>query len=83
MTKKNSMKKILGQIELPNGCRAYVRENGVGGLEYTSDEIAGGVLVWDTATVCSSTLMAVLTDFMARCHRAHAKRRKEERLKNG
>ena len=47
---------------LPNGCMLYMQENEVGGRTYTSDEIGGGVMVWDTALVDSSTLLAALTE---------------------
>lgn len=32
-----------------NGYRLYVEPNGVGGHRYWSDEIGGGVIIWDTA----------------------------------
>jgi hypothetical protein len=46
---------------LPNGCTLYWKNNGVGGRTYSSDEIGGGVIVWDTALVSSSTLLAAMT----------------------
>lgn len=45
----------------PNGGHLYCRPNGVGGYIYTSDEIGGGVVVWDTALVSESTLLFALT----------------------
>lgn len=49
-----------GQTRLPNGCTLYWRSNEVGGRTYTSDEVGGGVLVWDTCLVNSSTLIAAM-----------------------
>lgn len=45
---------------LPNGCSLYWEENGAGGRSYYSDEIGGGVLVWDTSLVDRGTLLAAL-----------------------
>lgn len=47
--------------ELPNGCTLYWEDNGVGGRRYLSDEICGGVLVWDTCLVDESTILAAMT----------------------
>ncbi len=49
-----------GTVILPNGCTLYWKDNGVGGRTYTSDEIGGGVFVWDTSLVSSMTLLAAL-----------------------
>ena len=38
----------------------YRKENGVGGYTYYSDEIGGGVFVWDTCLVGDVTLQAAL-----------------------
>ena len=46
---------------LPNGCTLYREPNGVGGFRYWSDEIGGGVMVWDTALADPSTLLAAMT----------------------
>jgi hypothetical protein len=54
-----------GQTQLPNGCTLYWRPNGVGGRIYFSDEIGGGVQVWDTALVDFTTLLAALNQEMA------------------
>lgn len=51
---------ILIETPLPNGCTLYRRANEAGGRTYYSDEIGGGVWVWDTALVDSSTLIAAL-----------------------
>lgn len=47
--------------ELPNGYRLFVQDNDVGGRTYFSDEVPGGVMVWDTSLVDASTMLAVLT----------------------
>lgn len=45
------------------GHRLYVKENKVGGNQYWSDEIGGGVLVWDTSMVSEEMLdLALLTE---------------------
>lgn len=46
--------------ELPGGYCLYRKGNGVGGYTYWSDEIGGGVLVWDTCLVSEVTLLAAL-----------------------
>lgn len=48
--------------ELPNGATLFRKKNAAGGYTYTSDEIGGGVEVWDTALVDQSTLMAAIVD---------------------
>ena len=53
----------INYTPLPNGHMLYREENGVGGYRYISDEIAGGVCVWDTAVVDPSTLLAAIVDF--------------------
>ncbi len=47
---------------LPNGCSLYVKENEAGGRTYYSDEVGGGVFVWDTALIDISTLLAAITE---------------------
>lgn len=47
---------------LPNGCSLYMKENEVGGRVYYSDEIGGGVDIWDTALVDKSTLLAAIVE---------------------
>lgn len=49
-------------IVLPNGCTLYVEDNAAGGRTYWSDEVGGGVLVWDTALVDQSTLLAAMVE---------------------
>lgn len=63
--------------DLPNGSWLYRKENGVGGYIYFSDEVGGGVVVWDTALVASSTLLAALTEEFRRIHEQHNKTRSE------
>jgi hypothetical protein len=51
-------------IELANGTTLIRTENGPpGGYSYVSDEIGGGVLVWDTCLVDPETLRTALKDF--------------------
>jgi len=45
---------------LSNGCHLYRKPNQVGGHVYFSDEVGGGVHVWDTALVDEGTLLAAL-----------------------
>lgn len=45
---------------LTNGYTLYRRENGCGGHTYWSDEIGGGVVVWDTCLVCQESLLIAL-----------------------
>lgn len=45
---------------LPNGYTLYREPNEVGGYRYWSDEVGGGVGVWDTSLVDASTLMAAI-----------------------
>jgi len=61
--KLNRLKEVTGDagIPLPNGCHLYWKINEVGGRTYYSDEIGGGVHVWDTCLCQDSTLLAALT----------------------
>lgn len=54
------MSKIF-ESPLPNGFTLFWKENGAGGRSYFSDEVGGGVNVWDTCLVDRSTLLAALT----------------------
>lgn len=47
-------------VQMPNGYGLWIRENEAGGRTYASDEIGGGVTVWDTALVNRSTLLFAL-----------------------
>lgn len=51
-----------GQASLPNGCTLYWKtDHSIGGArEYVSDEIGGGVMVWNTALVDETTLLAAI-----------------------
>lgn len=45
---------------LPNGCHLFRRANEAGGFTYYSDEVGGGVMVWDTCLVDESTLLTAI-----------------------
>lgn len=45
---------------LPNGCFLWWEYDEVGGRRYWTDEIGGGAVVWDTAIVDKSTLLAAI-----------------------
>lgn len=60
MNQRNKPKTFMAEHFLPNGCTLYWCENEVGGRTYYSDEIGGGVMVWDTALVCQTTLLAAM-----------------------
>jgi hypothetical protein len=65
---------------LPNGNHLFRNKNTAGGYGYYSDEIGGGVLVWDTCLVDESTLLAALVAEHARkIKESHAKRQRESR----
>ena len=42
------------------GYTIFVEDNGVGGKRYWSDEIGGGVCVWDTSLACPESLQLAL-----------------------
>jgi len=44
----------------PTGCHLFRKPNQAGGYTYYSDEIGGGVVVWDTALVNESTLLTAI-----------------------
>lgn len=48
----------IGQT--PQGYTIFREPNGVGGHRYWSDEIGGGVMVWDTSLVAPETLRTCL-----------------------
>ena len=48
--------------QLPNNATLYRESNGVGGHRYWSDEIGGGVCVWDTCLTDESTLLAAIVE---------------------
>jgi hypothetical protein len=47
---------------LPNGSSLYRETNGVGGFRYWSDEVGGGVCVWDTSLVNPTTLLCAIVE---------------------
>lgn len=51
---------LIWWAETKEGCTIYREENKVGGARYWSDEIGGGVIVWDTCLVSPETLRQVL-----------------------
>jgi len=59
-------------LELPNGVAIYRQQSRAGGYLYYTDEIDGGVLVWDTSLVSECALVTVL--------HLEAVRRMEERV---
>jgi hypothetical protein len=61
--KPNSIKqekRLTDACRLPNGCHLYYKDNEAGGRTYWSDEIGGGVMVWDTCLVDQDTLLAAI-----------------------
>lgn len=59
--KENALEKLKsGTVSLPNGCTLWWSSNEVGGRTYVSDEIGGGVFVWDTSIVDEGTLLRAL-----------------------
>lgn len=55
---------MCDQIEncgtLPNGFHITRRRNEAGGYTYYSDEVGGGVVVWDTALTSEDTLLGII-----------------------
>lgn len=51
----------IHEAPLPNGNTLFWKLNEAGGRTYYSDEIGGGVVVWDTCLVDHSTLLAAIT----------------------
>jgi len=52
--------KIIGEFQLPNGHTCFIEDNGAGGRRYISDEIGGGVIVYDTCLTDQSSVLACL-----------------------
>ena len=48
--------------ELPNGCHLFRKPNEAGGYTYYSDEVGGGVMVWDTCLVGEETLLSAIVE---------------------
>jgi len=45
------------------GYTIYVEDNEVGGHRYWSDEVGGGVMIWDTSLVCPESMeLAILLE---------------------
>lgn len=51
---------LVGTCQLPNGSTLYWSDEHGLGRRYLSDEVGGGVIVWITALVCESTLLAAM-----------------------
>jgi hypothetical protein len=56
---ENKMEDIC---DLPNGCHLFRKPNEAGGHTYYSDEIGGGVVVWDTCLVGEETLLTAIVE---------------------
>lgn len=63
---------------LYNGCHLYRKPNEVGGHIYFSDEIGGGVMVWDTALASEGTLLAAICCEHNRKYIEHIRRTKPD-----
>src|ERR1019366_125584 len=48
--------------DLPNGHELFVEDSEAGGHTYWSDEVGGGVVVWDAALVDAATLLAAMVE---------------------
>lgn len=48
--------------DLPNGCHLFRKPNEAGGHTYYSDEVGGGVMVWDTCLVGEETLLSAIVE---------------------
>lgn len=53
-------KRKEGDVRLPNGCTLYWVTDAVGARTYSSDEIGGGIHVWDVALLDQSTMLAAI-----------------------
>ena len=56
------MPKMEEVCTLPNGYTLFREPNGIGGYTYYSNEINGGVFVWDTSVVDPTTLLTAITE---------------------
>lgn len=67
-----------GDLPLPNGYRLYWKPDGVGGREYYSDEVGGGVRVWITSLVDFITLLTAVNQeqYLRTLERVKAEREK-------
>lgn len=69
-----------GSVEMRNGATLFWETNAAGGRTYWSDEVGGGVQVWDTSLVCFGSLCeAISMEFalLAAEHRAQEKATRE------
>ena len=53
---------MIEVCELPNGCTLYRQLNEAGGYTYYSDEIGGGVMVWDTCLINQDTILTAIVE---------------------
>lgn len=51
---------------LPGGYMLYRQRNEVGGYAYWTDQIGGGVMVWDTSIVDPNTLLIAMSEEIRR-----------------
>lgn len=54
--------------DLPNGFRLYRKPNEAGGHTYYSDEVGGGVVVWDTCLISEGTLLCAMVEEKRRAY---------------
>lgn len=59
----------------PNGAYLYRKPNEAGGYTYYSDEIGGGVIIWDTCLVSEGTLLAAMACEHHRVHQEYHEKR--------
>jgi len=53
---------VVEVCPLPNGYMLYRSVDGAGGVRYYSDEIGGGVIVWDASLVDESSVLAAIVE---------------------
>lgn len=53
-------KELIWWTETAEGYSLYRDSNGAGGARWWSDEIGGGVIIWDTSLVSEVTLLTAL-----------------------
>ena len=70
-----------GDCRLPNGCTLYWKTTEQGRV-YFSDEIGGGMVVWDTAVTDQYTLLAAITQEASinKLEHEHKRRKDIERM---
>jgi hypothetical protein len=77
-----------GTVQMHTGCHLFWEQNAAGGRTYTSDEIAGGVLVWDTclvefATLCEAFSMEIALQGIERRATERRERARQARMPDG